>query len=77
MKQTATVTVEVVDARALRLLRDMEQLRLIRLDPLTETQGKQKLSQRFAGALHLNDERYKAFQTSIRKGRDEWNRPIC
>jgi hypothetical protein len=26
--------------------------------------------------LHMSDERYAAFQTSMQKGRDEWKRPI-
>ncbi|MDR3324652.1 MAG: hypothetical protein LBS82_01500 [Spirochaetaceae bacterium] len=76
MKQSTTMTVEVIDAGVLRLLRDLEQLSLIRLSPFKKPQGAQKLSQRFAGALHMSDERYAAFQTSMQKGRDEWKRPI-
>jgi hypothetical protein len=78
MEQNTTMTIEVIDNGVLRLLRDMEQMRLIRLPPFRKmpSQGKQKLSRRFAGALHLSDESYEAFQTAIQKGRDEWEQPI-
>jgi len=35
-----------------------------------------KLSKRFAGALQLTDEQYTDFQSSIQKGRAEWERNI-
>jgi hypothetical protein len=73
MERTTTMTVEVIDTGVIRLLRDMEQMRLIRLTPFRKEapQVRQKLSQRFAGALHLSDERYEAFQTALQQGRDE------
>jgi hypothetical protein len=78
MERNTTMTVEVIDTGVLRLLRDMERMRLIRLAPVRKEapQFRQKLSQRFAGALHLNDEQYEAFQTALQKGRDEWEQPI-
>ena len=37
---------------------------------------KQKLSERFAGALHLTEEQYNNFQTSLLESRNEWERNI-
>jgi len=34
------------------------------------------LSKQFAGALHLSDTAYEAFQNSIQESRDEWDRNI-
>ena len=36
----------------------------------------QKLSERFAGALHLTDEQYNNFQTQLLENRNEWERNI-
>jgi len=38
---------------------------------------KQKLSERFAGSLHLTDEQYNNFQNQILESRNEWERNIC
>lgn len=38
---------------------------------------RQKLSERFAGALNLTDEQYNNFQTHILETRNEWERNIC
>lgn len=35
-----------------------------------------KLSDRFAGAMRLSDETYRAFQNDLDKGRNEWARDI-
>jgi hypothetical protein len=42
--------------------------------PLCEK--KQKLSERFAGALHLTDKQYNNFQTQLLENRNEWERSI-
>jgi len=68
------ITIDVIDNGALRLLQDMEFLKLIRLR--TPRVKEQKLSQKFAGTLHLSDEQYENFQTALEKGRNEWERNI-
>jgi hypothetical protein len=72
------VTVEVIDKGALRLLRDMEFLKLIQVKtPVVKKKKKTlNLSAKFAGALHLTDEQYENFQTTLKEGRDEWERRI-
>jgi len=73
-----TITVEVINDGALSLLSDMEGLDLIRINtPANNTavEGK-KLSEQFAGALHLSDAGYEAYQNALREGRDEWARDI-
>jgi hypothetical protein len=72
------ITVDIIDNRALRLLYDLEFLKLIklRMPVVKEEKDMQKLSEKFAGALHLSDEQYEEFQTTLKKGREEWERNI-
>ncbi|GHT14469.1 hypothetical protein AGMMS4956_12340 [Bacteroidia bacterium] len=72
------VTVDVINKGAMPLLSGMEQLQLIRLHlPFTSKKlAPQKLSQKFAGALHLSNKQYEAFQSSLKNSKDEWERNI-
>jgi hypothetical protein len=72
------ITVDVIDKGALRLLHDMEFLKLIRVKTpiVREKQEEKKLSERFAGALHLSDEQYEEFQRTLTQGRNEWEQNI-
>jgi hypothetical protein len=72
------ITVDIIDTGALPLLRDMEFLKLIRVKtPIVKEKKKSlKLSERFAGALHLSDEQYEDFQMELNKNRNEWERNI-
>jgi hypothetical protein len=71
-----TVTIDLIDSGALNLLREMERLNLIRVNPPEKTiaMSKGRLSERFAGALHLSAEKYAAFQNALNEGRSEWER---
>jgi hypothetical protein len=73
-----TLTINLIDSGALSLLRDMERLNLIRVNLPEETaavpQG--RLSEHFAGALHLSAQKYAAFQSALQEGRTEWERDI-
>jgi hypothetical protein len=71
-----TLTVDLINSDALKILRDMERLKLIRVNPPEKTAAgaQRSLSERFAGALHLSAETYAAFQTSLQEGRAEWER---
>ena len=82
--QVMIVMVEIIQDKAFHLLSDMERLDLIRLNvPVKNTDNnnaeasEKKLSDRFAGALLLTDDRYSEFQNTLREGRNEWNRDIC
>ena len=70
------VTIEIIQKGALDLLSSMERLDLIRVKtPIKKALGEhEKLSERFAGALRLSDANYQAYQNTLQKGRDEWNR---
>jgi len=72
------ITVEVINDGALSLLSDMEGLDLIRINnPVKNTAvERKKLSEQFAGALHLSDSEYESYQNALREGRDEWTRDI-
>jgi hypothetical protein len=73
-----TMSIDILNNDALRLLRDMEYLRLIRMRAEADKsqQKRQSLSERFAGALHLSDAQYEEFQTALKKSRNEWERNI-
>ena len=57
----------------------MERLDLIRINtPANKAvPEKKKLSGQFAGALHLSDALYEAYQKALREGRNEWTQDIC
>jgi hypothetical protein len=67
-----TITVDVINDGALSLLSDMEGLDLIRINASAKnpTVEKKKLSEQFAGALHLSDAGYEVYQNALREGRD-------
>ena len=72
------VTIEVIRDGAFSLLSDMERLNLIRINiPAKNTAlEKGKLSEQFAGALHLSNSKYETYQNALRQGRNEWTRDI-
>ena len=73
-----TVTVEIINNKALNLLSDMELLDLIKVKatiPAEALSGK-KLSNQFAGVLKLSDTRYEDYQKTLQDGRNEWDRDI-
>ncbi|MDR2813259.1 MAG: hypothetical protein LBB79_01170 [Prevotellaceae bacterium] len=73
-----TMSIDILNNDALRLLRDMEYLRLIRVRTEADEGHKpqQRLSEQFAGALHLSDEQHEEFQTALKRSRNEWERDI-
>ena len=75
-----TVSIEIINDGALRLLSELERLNLIRLNILADNavaSETEKLSAHFAGALQLSDAAYDAFQKNLQEGRNEWARDIC
>jgi hypothetical protein len=71
------ITVEVIHDGAFSLLSDMEDLDLIRINAHAKnTAVEKKLSEQFAGVLHLSDAGYEAYQNALREGRNEWTRDI-
>jgi hypothetical protein len=73
-----TISIDLINSGALTLLGDMERLNLIRINFPAKTGAalKQRLSERFAGALHLSAEKYADFQNALYEGRTEWERDI-
>jgi hypothetical protein len=76
MEKPMTLTIDLIDAGALKLLHDLEGLNLIRVNSPEGLAAAPKgsLSKRFAGALHLSAEKYAAFQSTLQEGRSEWER---
>jgi len=73
-----TVTVEVINNRALNLLSDMEHLDLIRVNvpAKTASASSTKLYAHLAGALKLSDKQYEYYQKTLQEDRNEWDRDI-
>ena len=71
-----TITVEVINNRALNLLSDMEHLDLIRINIPTQTTSNLKPYNHLAGALKLSDKQYEYYQKTLQKSRNEWDRDI-
>ena len=63
-----TITVEVINDGALPLLSNMEGLDLIRINTPAQNTAveRKKLSEQFAGVLHLSDAGYEAYQNALR-----------
>ena len=73
-----TITIEVIRDGVFHLLSEMEQLGLIKVeDPKKNHQMLGvKLSEQFAGALHLSDKTYDAYQNALQESRNKWARDI-
>jgi len=71
-----TVTVEVINNRALNLLSDMEQLDLIRVNVQNKTSSNPNPYTNLAGALKLSDKQYEYYQKTLQEGRNEWDKNI-
>jgi len=71
-----TVTVEVINDRALNLLSDMENLDLIRVNVPPQPASNPNPYTHLAGALKLSDKQYEHYQKTLQEGRNEWNRDI-
>lgn len=69
-----TLTITVIDAKALKLLEDLESLNLIRVLKTQEDKPKQKLSERLRGSI--SEEQANAMHKELLQMRSEWDRDI-
>lgn len=69
-----TISIEIINKKALRILSDMEQQQLIRLKKDSSTPPPKKNS--FAGKLHLTDKQYQSFSKHAKNIRAEWEHRI-
>ena len=60
------LTIDVIDKSAMHLLDSMEQMKLIKK---RSNVPKKKLSEAFAGKLHLSDKEYEDFQIYLKNSR--------
>jgi hypothetical protein len=67
-----TVIVQITNNKALKLLKELEDLHLIKMLK-RDVPAKEKLSDKFGGKLNLSDEEYKNFQEHISRSRNEWD----
>jgi len=70
-----TVLLQINNDKAYKFLEDLEAQHLVKVLKKNAQPGK-KLSERFAGSLHLSDEEYNNFQNSIAESRSEWEKDI-
>jgi len=69
-----TLTITVTDAKVLKLLEDLESLKLIRVLKKDTDQPKQKLSERLVGSL--SEEQVNLMHKELLQMRNEWDRGI-
>ncbi len=70
-----TVLLQINSDKAYKLIEDLEALHIVKVLE-KNLHVKEKLSERFAGALNLSDEEYIRFQESVIQSRNEWERDI-
>ena len=70
-----TLLIEVTSQKAYQLLRQLEELHIIRVLK-KRSENKLKLSEKYSGALGLTDEEYTSFHQHIKQVRNEWERDI-
>lgn len=68
-----TILLQINNEKAYKLIEGMEELDIVKVLKKSK-QREEKLSSRFAGALHLSGEEYNNFQDAITQGRNEWER---
>ncbi len=70
---TRTLTIEIENSHALRVLEELAELKLIRIrKDSSEKKGKRKLSELLIGSI--SKEEGERMQEEVRKMRDEWER---
>lgn len=69
-----TITIDIINEKALNLLKDMELLELIRLRKEEKTPPVR--IDKFRGKLNLSQEQYENFQKYLKDSRNEWDRDI-
>ena len=70
-----TVTVEIKNDAALKFLKDLELIHVIRLIDKSVKKSKNKLSDKFYGCI--SNETAEELQKQLTQMRDEWQRNIC
>ena len=73
-----TTLIEIKNDIAYSFLENMERMDIIRILQGKEkrAEGKEKLSKRFAGVLHLSEQQYDEIQKQQIQMREEWDRAI-
>jgi hypothetical protein len=74
LKNMETVTVQLLNQKALKLLKQLEELNLIKIMEDSNLKPTQKLSDLFAGKL--SDEAAAALHQHVKQTRAEWERDI-
>ena len=69
-----TISIEIINKKALQMLNNMEQQKLIRLKKDNSKPPHKKNS--FAGKLHLTNKQYQSFSNHAKNIRNEWEHRI-
>lgn len=70
-----TILLQINDDKAYKLIEGLEALNVVTVIK-KDIQPKKKLSEKYAGALHLTDEEYTNFQNYLTQSRNEWERNV-
>ncbi len=71
-----TILLQITNQKAYKLIEDLEALNIVKVLKKNDNTAKNKLSQKFAGALKLTDKQYQDFQYHVKEIRNEWERDI-
>nr|WP_295934789.1 hypothetical protein [uncultured Dyadobacter sp.] len=66
-----TVTIDIINKKALPLLRDLEDLNLIRLHDVSSNQDEKKTKRSYKGAM--TQQTIQEVEDQLRELRNEWN----
>ena len=71
-----TLLIEITNQKAYQLLKQLEELHIIRVLKKKSSEKTVKLSEKYSGKLNLSDTEYANFQQHIKDSRAEWETDI-
>ncbi|TZF86191.1 hypothetical protein FW774_03835 (plasmid) [Pedobacter sp. BS3] len=71
-----TILLQINNDKAYQLLKDLEDLKIIKVLKQSTDIEQVPLSEKFAGSLKLSEDEYKEFQEYLTEVRNEWDRNI-
>lgn len=69
-----TVLLQINNEKAYQLLKNLEDLKLVKMLKRNTSKKKLSLADKYAGSLQLSDQEYDQFQQTLVDYRNEWNK---
>ena len=68
-----TVLLQINNEKAYQLLKNLEDLKLVKMLKRNTVEKKETLADKYAGSLQLSDQEYESFQKTLVNYRNEWS----